>query len=219
MTSLRDWAFVFGSLKSRDWVSSLRLIVGSMFWTRFRRQTPMFSSGRCLVMKPSLELLIVDRTGESWWRHRRAVQHCMMQPRAAAIYLPTQNSVADQLLDFIAQCGTDDDSIELEDLLGVLIKYTTEGTVTRVVYYPSIGSLEPKLVIAIATECPGTSWRHRQSNLCRQFWKLVRMNGCNVFVWNIICCVIEWLLVQYLQSVLNSVMCQLLELNNKVEVL
>ena len=57
----------------------------------------------------------------------------MMHPSAATVYLATQNRVADELLEHIGTCvrrnraTSCDNGVEIDDLLGLLIKYTMEG--------------------------------------------------------------------------------------------
>lgn len=48
-------------------------------------------------------LLTPFRNGEAWYKVRSAVHKLMMHPGAAAIYLPVQNKVADDLVKLIEE--------------------------------------------------------------------------------------------------------------------
>ena len=73
-----------------------------------------------------IKLNIYDffRNGESWYHLRHSVQRLMMRPHAAAPYLPAQNHVCDQFINYIKKHR--DEKGEIEDFYELLLKYTME---------------------------------------------------------------------------------------------
>ena len=67
---------------------------------------------------------VFDRNDEEWYNLRRYVQKSMMHPRAASVYLPAQNTVADDFLKLIDRLR--DNNNEVEDFNTVLQRYTME---------------------------------------------------------------------------------------------
>ena len=63
------------------------------------------------------------RNGEDWYQLRRSVQKLMMHPRAASVYLPAQNAVADDFLELIERNLTNGKLSDFED---IILRYTME---------------------------------------------------------------------------------------------
>ena len=72
----------------------------------------------CFLLKFS------HRNGEQWYNLRRAVQKLMMHPRAGSVYLPAQNTVADDLLTLIGHMK--DKNNEVENFYNLILRYTME---------------------------------------------------------------------------------------------
>ncbi|XP_013386172.1 cytochrome P450 10-like [Lingula anatina] len=68
--------------------------------------------------------------GEAWFNVRKSVQKMMMHPRAASVYLPAQNEVADDFLQLLLD-KRDRTSGEVSELFSYVTKYAMEsiGTV------------------------------------------------------------------------------------------
>ena len=75
-------------------------------------------------MSKKLEISFSDRNGEEWYNLRRAVQRPMMHPRGASVYLPAQNTVADDFLKLINRLRNEEN--EVENFYEIIYRYTME---------------------------------------------------------------------------------------------